>query len=159
MKSIFTRRNFAKQSAKLALAFLVPFKINYVMNPKGVVVKASKYSVKETIDRLQTILQQRGATIYSRINQQAEIEKAGGKLSPLEFIMFGNPKIGGAIMAENKLAALDLPLKVIAWEDEQNKVWIAYNEASYIEERYSLAPNKNPGLNLERLVNEVAGAI
>lgn len=127
------------------------------MNPKGVIVKPSQYSVKESVDRLQTFLQQQGATIYARINQQDEVEKTGRKLPPLEFILFGNPKVGGAIMMENKLAALDLPLKVIAWEDEQQKVWIAYNEASYIEDRYSLAHNTNSPLNLDRLIAAALG--
>ena len=153
MDTLYSRRDFTKQAVNLALFFSIPFKTNTDMNPKGVIVKPSQYSVKETIDRLQTFLQQHGATIYARINQQDEVNKAGGKLSPLEFIMFGNPKVGGPIMAENKLAALDLPLKVIAWEDEQNKVWVAYNEASYIEERYSLSHIANSPLDLDRVIS------
>jgi len=89
------------------------------MNPNGVITKPSPYSVKETIDRLQIFLQQHGATIYARIDQQAELQKAGINIPPLEFIMFGNPKAGGPVMVENPIAALDLPLKVIAWEDDQ----------------------------------------
>ncbi len=122
------------------------------MNPKGVVVRASAWSVKETIDRLQTFLTQHGATIYARINQQNEVNNAGQNILPLEFILFGNPRAGGMIMTENPLAALDLPLKVIAWEDGEKKVWLAYNDASYIEERYSLSHMPNSPLNMENLV-------
>ena len=123
------------------------------MNPKGVVISASAWSVKETIDRLQAFLTQHGATIYARINQQEEVNKAGQNILPLEYILFGNPRAGGPIMAENPLAALDLPLKVIAWEDSEKKVWLAYNDASYIEERYSLSHMPNSPLNISNLIS------
>ena len=90
------------------------------MNPKGIITKPSPYPVKETIDLLQAFLQQHGATIYARIDQQAELQKAGINIPPLEFIMFGNPKAGGPFMFENPVVALDLPLKVIAWSTMKN---------------------------------------
>jgi len=71
--------------------------------------------------------------------------------------MFGNPKAGGPLMAENPLVALDLPLKVIAWEDKEKKVWVAYNNASYIEERYNLSHNENSPLNLDPLISKLLG--
>jgi len=82
------------------------------MNPKGVTILPSPYTVTETIDRLQAFLEAHGATIYSRIDQQSEVSKAGLQMPPLEFILFGNPKAGGPIMIENPIAALDLPLKI-----------------------------------------------
>lgn len=124
------------------------------MNPEGVSTYESKYPVKETIDRLQAFLQQHGATIYARIDQQDEVQKAGLSLSPLEYLLFGNPKAGGALMAENPLIALDLPLKVIVWEDAQKKVWISYNDAKYIEDRYGLLHTENTPLNLDLLVGK-----
>ena len=127
------------------------------MNTKGVKIYPSTYPVKETIDRLQAFLQQHGATIYARIDQQAEVQKAGQNLGPLEFILFGNPKAGGPLMVENPLVALDLPLKVIAWEDKEKKVWVAYNNASYIEERYNLSHNENSPLNLDPLISKLLG--
>jgi len=125
------------------------------MNLEGIVIYVSKYSVKETIDRLQEFLQQHGATIYARIDQQAEVQKAGLDILALEFIMFGNPKVGGELMAQNPLVALDLPLKIIAWEDNQKKVLLACNDAKYIEERYSLLHNENTPLNLEGLIANI----
>ena len=127
------------------------------MDLKGVKIYPSAHPVKETIDRLQEFLQQHGATIYTRIDQQAEAQKAGQNLQHLEFIMFGSPKAGGPLMAENPLVALDLPLKVIAWEDKEKKVWVAYNNASYIEERYNLSHNENSPLNLDPLISKLLG--
>ncbi|MFI5163194.1 MAG: DUF302 domain-containing protein [Sphingobacteriales bacterium] len=127
------------------------------MNPNGVVTRASAYSVTDTIDRLQSVLQQHGATIYARIDQQAEVQKAGQTLPPLQYLLFGNPKAGGPIMAQNPVAALDLPLKIIAWQDTQNQVWLAYNDAQYIEQRYGLMHTENSPLRLEGVVNEALG--
>ncbi|MDB4903977.1 MAG: hypothetical protein JWQ63_3258 [Mucilaginibacter sp.] len=124
-------------------------------NPKGVIIHPSPYNVKETIDRLEAFLQQHGATIYARINQQDELQKAGLSIPSLEFLLFGNPKAGGSIMIENPLAALDLPLKVIVWEEDQKQVYIAYNEQLYIEERYGLLHKENSPLNLENLINMI----
>ena len=124
------------------------------MNPKGVTIRPSRYSVTETIDHLVLYLQQDGVTVYTRINQQSEVNNTGQKIAPLEFIMFGNPKAGGPVMTENPLAALDLPLKIIAWEDNESKVWIAYNEALYIEERYSLPHSLMGPLDLDPLISK-----
>jgi len=122
------------------------------MNAKGITVIPSPYSVKETIDSLETFLKQHGATIYARINQQSEVQNTGQNLLPLEFLMFGNPKAGGSIMALNPLTALDLPLKIIAWQDGDGKVWLAYNDAAYIEDRYFLQHAENSPLNLDKMI-------
>jgi len=118
----------------------------------GVILQESPYAVRETIDRIVAFLKEHGAKVYARIDQQEELKMAGLTIPPLEFILFGNPKAGGPIMQENPVAALDLPLKIIAWEDEQNKVFIAYNEAPYVEERYGLTHNANSPLNLQPLI-------
>jgi uncharacterized protein (DUF302 family) len=128
------------------------------MNPKGIIIRPSRYSVKETIDRLEIFLGQRGASVYTRIDQQSEMNKAGLKISPLEFILFGNPKVGGLVMLENPISALDLPLKIIAWENDKKEVWLAYNEAAYLEERYSLPHSLVVPLDLDPLITKVLTA-
>jgi len=110
------------------------------MTIPGIIIQDSPYSVKETIDLIQTAITSHGGTIYARINQQTELRLVGQELLPLEYLLFGNPKAGGLIMAANPVAALDLPLKVIAWEDAKHQVRVAFNEATYIEIRYSLPP-------------------
>ena len=124
------------------------------MDTQGIITRQSPFSVKETIERLQAFLEQHGATIYARIDQQTEVQKAGLNLSPLEFLLFGNPNAGGPLMMENPLIALDLPLKVIAWEDDQKKVWISYNDGVYIENRYSLSHQDNSPLHLDQLISK-----
>jgi uncharacterized protein (DUF302 family) len=122
------------------------------MSDKGIVMHSSQFTVKDTIDLLVVYLQQHGAIIYARINQQTEVHNAGVKITPLECILFGNPKPGGLIMAENPMAALDLPLKIVAWADETNKVWLAYNDPAYIEERYSLSTSLIGFLDLRPMI-------
>ena len=128
------------------------------MNPKGVIVRSSSHSVKETIDRLVLFLEQHGVTIYARINQQAESEKAGITIRPLEFILFGNPKIGGPVMQQNPVAALDLPLKIIAWEDKEHKVWYAFNDVLFLQERYGLPQSLAATLDLQAVTTKALGS-
>jgi pimeloyl-ACP methyl ester carboxylesterase len=126
--------------------------------PNGVTVKASSLSVKESIDRMETFLEKAGVTIYARIDQRNELKKVGLSSRAIEFILFGNPKAGGPVMQENPIAALDLPLKVIAYEDAQGKVWLAYNQGSYLRERYGLAAAASAPLNLDGLISKVFGS-
>jgi len=125
------------------------------MNPKGITIRSSPWSVKETIDRLVVALEEHKATIYARINQQSEVHNAGKEIPPLEFILFGNPRAGGLIMAENPIAALDLPLKIIAWEDAAKRVWLAYNDAAYLEERYALSHDVMQPVKLDPLITNL----
>jgi uncharacterized protein (DUF302 family) len=136
----------------LPLHFSQYLKVQF-MNPKGMITKSSPYSVKETIDRLVLFLESHGATIYARIDQQSELMKSGLSIRPIEFLMFGNPKAGGPIMQDNPLAAIDLPLKIIAWEDGQKKVWLGFNDASYIAERFGTPQALIKPLELEPLIN------
>ena len=98
----------------------------------------SKYAVKETLDRLQKILQDKGVTIYARIDQQAEARKVGLDLSPVELLIFGNPKAGTPLMAASPTIAIDLPLKILVWEDDAGHVQISYNSPAYLQARHGL---------------------
>jgi uncharacterized protein (DUF302 family) len=132
---------------------ILPFNNILSMSPKGITIRSSRWSVKETMDRLVVILEEHKATVYARINQQSEVHNAGKEIPALEFVLFGNPKAGGLIMAENPIAALDLPLKIIVWEDVEKSVWLAYNTAAYLEERYALPHDVMQPVNLDPLVN------
>jgi uncharacterized protein (DUF302 family) len=125
------------------------------MTPAHVITRTSSLSVKATTDKIQTFLQQHGITIYSRIDQQAEAAKNGVTLLPLEFLLFGNPQRGGAVMAVNPLAALDLPLKIIIWEDAAHQVQVAYNEVAYIIGRYNLPQELAPLIDLDPMLTKL----
>jgi uncharacterized protein (DUF302 family) len=150
-----TRRKFLRGMAAMGFAvFLPPVQHVFTMltTAPGIVSKESKYSVKESMDRLQKILQEKAVTIFARIDQQAEAQKAGLTLSSIELIIFGNPKTGTPIMSAVPLAALALPLKVLAWQDNDNRVWLSYNELTYIQQRYSLADSLIKNIDVSPLV-------
>ncbi|MEH2136528.1 DUF302 domain-containing protein [Nostoc sp.] len=104
----------------------------------GIISQLSQYSVPVTIDRLEAVLEVKGITIFARIDQQAEAEKVGLSLCPTQLLLFGNPKAGTSLMVAEPTIALDLPLKVLAWEATDGKVWVSYNDPNYLKERFSL---------------------
>ncbi|MFN6480163.1 DUF302 domain-containing protein [Nostoc sp. DedQUE07] len=104
----------------------------------GIISQLSQYSVPVTIDRLEAVLQIKGITIFARIDQQAEAEKVGLSLCPTQLLLFGNPKAGTSLMVAEPTIALDLPLKVLAWEATDGKVWLSYNDPNYLKQRFSL---------------------
>jgi uncharacterized protein (DUF302 family) len=106
--------------------------------PEGLVGKLSRYSVPETVDRLVTILQSKGMTVFARIDHTAEAEKVGLKMRPSQLLIFGSPKGGTPLMAAAPTVAIDLPLKALAWQDADGKVWLAYNSPAYLKERHEI---------------------
>jgi uncharacterized protein (DUF302 family) len=105
---------------------------------QGIIRIKSKYTVKESLDRFQELLRAKGITIYARIDQQEEARKVGSQLPPIEILIFGNPRAGSILMSASSIAALDLPLKLLAWADSDSVVWLSYNDPSYIGQRYGL---------------------
>ena len=121
----------------------------------GVVTKQSLYSVKESIDRFQTILSAKGITVFARIDQQDAARKVGLEMSPTELLIFGNPLAGTPIMQAYPLAGLDLPLKLMAWTHDDATVWLTYNDAVWIGERYGLPPELAKKLDFGPLVAQL----
>jgi len=102
----------------------------------GIISKPSKYSVAETIDRLEAVFKAKGIKIFARIDQKAEAENVGLTLLPTQLLIFGNPKAGTPLMVAAPLSAIDLPLKALAWEDGEGSVWLSYNAPSYLKQRF-----------------------
>lgn len=104
----------------------------------GIVSKSSKYSVPETLNRLEAVVKSKGIIVFARIDHSGEAEKAGLKMRPTQLLIFGNPKTGTPLMNSTPLVAIDLPLKALAWEDEKGKVWLSYNSPVYLKQRHGL---------------------
>ncbi len=105
---------------------------------KGVVSKASAHSVEETIDRLEAVLREKNIHIFARIDQRAEAQKVGLEMAAMELLIFGNPKGGTPLMIAEPSVGIDLPLKAMAWEDREGKVWLSYNSPEYLQERFGM---------------------
>jgi uncharacterized protein (DUF302 family) len=103
---------------------------------RGIIDLPSPYSVPETLARLESILKEKGVTVFARIDHSGEAEKAGLKMRPTQLLIFGSPKGGTPVMIAAPSAAIDLPLKALAWEDESGKVWLSYNTPEYLQQRH-----------------------
>ena len=105
---------------------------------KGIIDKPSNQSVDQTVDRLRNILRSKGVTLFTVIDHSGEAEKAGMKMRPTKLLIFGSPKAGTPLMLAAPSIAIDLPLKILVWEDSQGKVWASYNSPEYLKERHGL---------------------
>jgi uncharacterized protein (DUF302 family) len=113
---------------------------------EGIVKIPSRRSVDETVDKLKTILKSKGVTLFALVDHSGEAEKAGMKMPPTKLLIFGNPKGGTPLMLAAPSVALDLPLKILVAEDSDGKVWISYNSAEYLKERYGVPENLLPNV-------------
>jgi uncharacterized protein (DUF302 family) len=125
------------------------------MYAEGVITQQVNLLPDAAIDFIEKTLRQNGATIYARINQQEEAGKNGINIRPLVFLLFGNPAKGGKVMLENPVAALDLPLKIIAWQDESNNNYIAFNDVKYLAQRYNLSNNSAMLINVAIMLSGI----
>lgn len=99
----------------------------------------SQHSVKDTVDRLAAALDQRGIKPVARVDHAAGAKTVGMELPPTEILIFGNPKLGTPLMQANPEIAIDLPLKVLAWQDKAGKVWVAYTAPDALKARYGIS--------------------
>ena len=105
---------------------------------KGIIDKPSNHSVEQTVEKLKNILQSKGVTLFALVDHSGEAEKAGMKMNPTKLLIFGSPKAGTPLMLASPSIAIDLPLKILVWEDAQGKVWVSYNSHEYLKERHGL---------------------
>ena len=106
----------------------------------GIVDKPSNHSVDETVEKLKGILQSKGVTLFATVDHSGEAAKVGMKMRPTKLFIFGSPKAGTPLMLASPSVAIDLPLKILIWEDAQEKVWASYNSPAYLQERHGIAP-------------------
>jgi uncharacterized protein (DUF302 family) len=144
-----TQAHFAKTQEK-----------SMTSNPdNGIVTIPSHQSVDQTVQKLEKLLQAKGVKLFTLVDHSGEAEKAGMQMRPTKLLIFGNPKAGTPLMIASPSIAIDLPLKVLVWEDDGGKVWISYNSPSYLQARHGLPQElvKNIAV-VEGLAGNAAGA-
>ena len=112
----------------------------------GLIDIPSNHSVDETVKTLKAILQAKGITLFALVDHSGEAVKAGMKMLPTKLLIFGNLKSGTPVMVAAPRSAIDLPLKILVWEDVQGKVWITYNSSVYLQERDSFPADLLPNI-------------
>jgi uncharacterized protein (DUF302 family) len=107
----------------------------------GIISKPSNHSVDETVEKAKEILQSKGVTLFALIDHSGEADKAGLKMAPTKLLIFGSPKAGTPLMLASPSIAIDLPLKLLVWEDGKGRVWVSYNSPDYLLKRHNLPPD------------------
>ena len=112
----------------------------------GIVNVPSNHSVDETVARLKSNLQSKGITLFALVDHSGGAEKVGLKMQPTKLLTFGSPKAGTPLMLAAPSIAIDLPLKILVWQDGQGKVWLSYNSPEYLRERHGVPAELVPNI-------------
>src|SRR5580693_6176146 len=118
-------------------------------NQTGLVQVPSRYSVDETLQRLQSAFSEKGLHVFAIVDHSGEAEKVGLKMRPTKVLIFGSPKAGTPLMVAAPSLAIDLPLKALVAEDAGGKASVTYNSPEYLKERHGVP---------EGLIKNLAGA-
>jgi len=145
-----------KKSILIALSIL--WATVYLYAADGLVNVPSIFSVEKTADRIESILKDKGITIFNRIKHSEGASKIGIELRDTELIIFGNPKLGSPLMKYQQSVAIDLPQKVLIWEDDNAKVWISYNDPRFLEKRHNITGCEEVILKIEKALAGIAKA-
>jgi len=118
----------------------------------GLVTVKSSHSVADTADKLEAVLTSKGMTVFTRINHAAGAKKVGKELRPTELVIFGNPKVGTPIMQCAQSVAIDLPQKMLIWQDAKGDTWLGYNNPTYLKKRHNIK-------GCDAVLKKVSGAL
>ncbi|MGA3156745.1 MAG: DUF302 domain-containing protein [Steroidobacteraceae bacterium] len=125
----------------------------------GVLDVLSHHSVVETIDRLESVAKAQGLLVFARIDFGGDARRAGLALRPMQMLLFGNPMAGTPLLSAAPRSGLDLPLKALAWEEDNGAVWLSYNAPEYLGARHSLPASLIANIaGIRNLVERAAGA-
>jgi uncharacterized protein (DUF302 family) len=135
-------RNYRRlvATATLALAFTLPAAVSA---DGHMLSKRSNHSVAETLDRLTAAVEKKGFKVFARVNHAAGAASVGKSMPATELLIFGNPKVGTALMSSRRSVGLDLPIRVLAWDDGDGKVWIGYTPPATLASRHGIT-NRGP---------------
>lgn len=125
---------------------------------EGMVNVKSSFGIKETGDRLERILIDKGMTIFNRVKHSEAAINAGVELRETELIIFGNPEVGSPLMQCQQSVAIDLPQKALIWKDSEGSIWISYNNPRYLEKRHNISGCEEVISTVEKALAGIAKA-
>ncbi|MDJ0806095.1 MAG: DUF302 domain-containing protein [Gammaproteobacteria bacterium] len=109
----------------------------------GLVNLRSQFDVAQTLDRFEAAAKAAGLKVFTRIDHAKGAASVGKSLRPTELLIFGSPKVGTGVISSNQRAAIDLPLKVLAWQDTEGVVWLSYLRPAVMFSRYAIGDRPN----------------
>lgn len=143
----------SKKHQVVLVMFLSVVLMSVAQAGDGLIKKPSQYSVQETAARMEKVIESKAPiSLMARVDHQANAESVNLKLKSLVVLIFGNPRLGTQLMQENPTAGIDLPMKLLIWEDAEGKVWVAYNDPKYLAKRHGLK-------NVDAVINKMSGAL
>ena len=147
----------------LIAAVLLAMSSAHALADDGLVTRPSSFTVSETVEKFEAAIRAKAAggwVVFSRIDHAAAAREAGLAMRPRTVIIFGNPKGGTPPMTKSATLAIDLPMKALVWQDDQDKVWLTYNASEYsakmIYPRHGLAVPDEAAAGLEKFLAEVS---
>jgi len=123
---------------------------------EGLTSIQSTFGPKETMDRLETEIREKGMNVFARIDHAAGAAEVGLTLAPTELIIFGNARGGTPLMQSVQTVGIDLPLKALVWQDAANKTWLSYNEPSWIARRHGVTGRESTVDKMADLLRAIA---
>jgi uncharacterized protein (DUF302 family) len=124
----------------------------------GLINLPSKHSVEETLQKLESLLQEKNIMIFARVDHGGEAAKLGMEMRPTKLLIFGNPKGGTPLMQATPTIGIDLPLKALVWQDAYGKVWLTYNDPVYLQKRHNVPAELIPNIaGVSALLEKAAG--
>ncbi len=120
--------------------------------------KKSENNVAKTLDKLESVLSEKGIGIVARVDHTASAEKADMLLRPTQVLFFGNPKLGTPLMQSNQMAGLELPMRVLAWEDETGQTWVAYHSPQEIVDNLDISDRAEAVIMLASAIDNLSNA-
>ena len=124
----------------------------------GAVHVKSRYSVEDTVERARRMLEHQGMRVFGVIDHQEEAKRVGQRLLPTRLLVFGIPETGARILLANRVAALDLPLRLLVWEAANGTVWVTYLDAEQMARRYEFSPDDGLFAQLGEVLRDLARA-
>ncbi len=109
-----------------------------VTENNGLTTISSPYDVTDTTNRLEKVIRDKGLTLFTRIDHSANAQQAGEELKPTQLLIFGNPKVGTPLMQCSATTAIDLPQKILVWQNDNNQTQITYNMPAYLQQRHTI---------------------
>jgi uncharacterized protein (DUF302 family) len=123
----------------------------------GIIDARSQHSVEQTVERLTAVLHAKGVTLFALVDHSGEAARIGMTMRPTKLLIFGNPKAGTPLMLAAPSVALDLPLKILVWQDAQGSVSLSYNSPAYLKDRHGVPPALLPNIAVVETLARAAG--
>ncbi len=106
---------------------------------EGLIAKKSAASPKDTMNKVEELVKQRNLKVFARVDHAAGAQSIGKTLRPTELLIFGNPQGGTPFMECAQSVGIDLPLKMLVWQDAGGQTWVGYNDPAYLAKRHQTA--------------------